>query len=93
MFNPSPTLPYQERESDFLNIFCLFLAKRLLDHVRLIAVARIQEYWVVNLRDRQLIIYGNPVDRDDQFEQKLPSGFISPLAFPDIKIEVNQLLI
>lgn len=68
------------------------LAKDLNEKRLVYAGAGIEEYWVVNLRDRQLIVFRNPINGDYQSEQKLTDGLISPLAFPDIIIEVNQLL-
>jgi Uma2 family endonuclease len=56
------------------------------------AAAEIQDYWVANLRNRQLIVYRNPEEGDYKFQKKLSSGSISPLAFPDITIEISQLL-
>ncbi|MFM7425261.1 MAG: Uma2 family endonuclease [Elainella sp.] len=68
------------------------LAKDTDDKRRAYASAGIQDYWVVNLRDRQLIIYRNPADSDYTSEQRLRSGSISPLAFPDITLTVQMLL-
>lgn len=56
------------------------------------AQAGIQEYWVVNLRDRHVILYRNPSEGDYQSEQDVSSGDIAPLAFPDVVIHVDRLL-
>jgi Uma2 family endonuclease len=61
------------------------------------ATAGIQEYWIVNLRDRVLMVLRNPVmqdmDRSDyQSEQTIATGTISPLAFPEVAIAVQQLI-
>lgn len=55
------------------------------------AAAGIQDYWVVNLRDRQLVVYRNPLNGDYQSEQRLTSGTITPLAFPDVMVEITAL--
>jgi Uma2 family endonuclease len=56
------------------------------------AKAGILEYWIVNLKDRQVIVHRNPQADDYQSVQTLTSGTISMLAFPDVTIDVNQLL-
>jgi len=56
------------------------------------AQAGIQDYWVVNLRDRHIIVYRTPVDGDYQSEQIISSGTITPLLFPDVAIAINPLL-
>jgi Uma2 family endonuclease len=56
------------------------------------AQASLAEYWVVNLKDRGIIIYREPSEGDYQSEQKVYSGNLSPLAFPDVIININQLL-
>jgi Uma2 family endonuclease len=59
---------------------------------KLYAEAGIQDYWVVNLVDRQVIVHRDPVDGDYRSTQTLTSGQITMLAFPDVSIDVNQLL-
>jgi Uma2 family endonuclease len=59
---------------------------------QLYATASILEYWIVNLKDRQLIVHRDPQGDDYQSVQTLTSGTINLLAFPDIAIDVTQLL-
>ena len=52
----------------------------------------IQEYWIVNLKARSLIVFTNPkgnryASRNDYF-----SGKLSPLSFPSVQIEVNAII-
>lgn len=56
------------------------------------AVAGIPEYWVVNLRSRNLIVFRQIEGMNYQEQQTLSLGTISPIAFPDITIEVIKLL-
>lgn len=56
------------------------------------ATAFIQDYWIVNLRSKELIVYRQPVNGDYQSQQKLTTGFLSPLAFADVAIDVGSLL-
>jgi Uma2 family endonuclease len=59
---------------------------------KLYAKVGILEYWIVNLVDRQVIVHRDPVDGDYRSTQTLTSGQITMLAFPDVSIDVNQLL-
>jgi Uma2 family endonuclease len=58
----------------------------------LYAKAGIIEYWVVNLQDRQVIVHRDPIDGDYRSTQTLTTGSITMLAFPDVSIDVSQLL-
>lgn len=68
------------------------LAKDTEEKRKIYAEAGIQDYWVVNLKDLQVIVYRNPMDGDYQLEQRMKSGAIAPLAFPDIALDVTTLL-
>jgi Uma2 family endonuclease len=59
---------------------------------KIYAIAEIREYWVVNLKKMELIIYRDPVDGDYRFEQTFISGKIRPLAFPEVEVEIDRLL-
>jgi Uma2 family endonuclease len=58
----------------------------------LYAKAGIIEYWIVNLVDLQVIVHRDPVDGDYRSTQTLTNGQIAMLAFPDVLIDVSQLL-
>jgi len=58
----------------------------------LYAAAEIEDYWLVNLRDRKLIIDRHPTDGDYLSPQKLTSGTIASLSFPDVAIAVHPLI-
>jgi Uma2 family endonuclease len=59
---------------------------------KIYAEAGIQEYWLVNLQDLQLNVFRNCLNGQYTEELTFKTGMISPLAFPDIKIEVEKLL-
>jgi Uma2 family endonuclease len=59
---------------------------------KLYAEAGIQDYWIVNLQDRQVIVHRDPADGDYRSTQTLTSGSIAMLAFVDVSIGVDQLL-
>lgn len=55
------------------------------------AAAAIEEYWVVDLKHQQLVVFRSPKDGVYQQQITLKSGAIAPLAFEDCAIEVGQL--
>ncbi len=67
------------------------LKKDLNDKKRIYAEAGILEYWVVNLKTSELIVFRDLTTDTYQAELKLANGNISPLSFPDIQIEVRKL--
>ncbi|GAP98209.1 Uma2 family endonuclease [Leptolyngbya sp. NIES-2104] len=84
--------PYPE------NIFWLIeysdssLEKDLKIKSKVYAEAGIVEYWVINLRTRELIVFREPVQGKYQQKSTLTSGNISPVCFPDIQIDVAKLI-
>ncbi|MBT9311071.1 Uma2 family endonuclease [Leptothoe kymatousa] len=56
------------------------------------ATSGIQEYWVVNLKDKQLHIFKNLQDGEYTSENVQKAGTISPIAFQDVEIQVNRLM-
>lgn len=84
--------PYPE------NIFWLIefsnssLEKDLEVKRRVYAAADIPEYWVVNLRQMELVIFRSPQAGDYQTVSTLTSGTIQPIAFPIVDVAVNQFL-
>jgi Uma2 family endonuclease len=55
------------------------------------AEAGIQEYWVMNLRESVLVVCRDLTTAGYQSETSFTSGVISPLAFADISIDIQQL--
>lgn len=68
------------------------LSKDLDEKKRLYAEAHIPEYWVVNLQDMIVLVFRQPVDGSYQVEQRMQTGTISPLAFPDLSVSIHRLL-
>jgi Uma2 family endonuclease len=59
----------------------------------LYAEHNIQEYWLVNLKDQVLLVYREPLKGDYQVQLQLqPADRVSPLAFPDVRFSVADLL-
>ncbi|MDY7024467.1 MAG: Uma2 family endonuclease [Cyanobacteriota bacterium] len=56
------------------------------------AEAKIQEYWVVDLKEFEVKVFRNPDNNDYTSEVTLTTGTFSPLAFPDLMIEVQSII-
>lgn len=84
--------PYPE------NIFWLIecsqatLSKDLTEKKEIYAEAGIKEYWVIDLKNQQLIVFRNLLHQVYKTELTLTSGFISTIAFPELQISVSTLL-
>jgi Uma2 family endonuclease len=81
------------------NIFWLIefsnssLTKDLEQKSKVYATENIQEYWVVNLQNQTLIVFRSPQQGDYQSQEILTQGDIYPLAFPDMVVSVQRLLV
>lgn len=76
------------------NIFWLIeysdssLDKDLQTKSQIYAEVKILEYWVVNLQQRQLVVFREPQDREYATKFRLTTGeTIYPLAFPDVAVD------
>ncbi|MCU0547464.1 MAG: Uma2 family endonuclease [Oscillatoriaceae cyanobacterium Prado104] len=84
--------PYPE------NIFWLIeysdstLVKDLETKTKIYAEVGIPEYWVVNLKNRYLIIFRNPQDGDYASKVTVKTGTVNPLAFPDVAVSVSAIV-
>jgi Uma2 family endonuclease len=58
---------------------------------KIYADSGISEYWVLDLKNEQLIVFRQPLGGDYQQKIELTKGAINPLAFPEIKLKVRQL--
>jgi Uma2 family endonuclease len=56
------------------------------------AEAGITEYWVVNLKSKQLQVFRNLKNGQYETELTLTTGTIIPLAFPDVSVQVERLI-
>lgn len=84
--------PYPE------NIFWLIeysnssLEKDLNIKTKIYAEAGIVEYWVVNLKKRQLIVFTQPQDLEYAAKSTYSEGLIYPVAFPQAAVAVNSII-
>lgn len=59
---------------------------------QLYATAGIPEYWLVNLRTRQVMVLREPIDGDYTVEHTYEEGEIIPLAFSALSVSIKRLL-
>lgn len=84
--------PYPE------NIFWLIeyanssLDKDLKVKSKVYAEVGVSEYWVINLKSLELVVFRDPQNGDYISKTILTSGIIQPLAFPDIDVSVDRIL-
>lgn len=89
---------YREHHPYPENIFWLIeysdssLSKDLEVKSKVYAAVGIPEYWVINLRTMQLIVFRVPTDEGYKSKETLTQGEINPLAFPDIAVSIERLL-
>ncbi|MBF2077199.1 MAG: Uma2 family endonuclease [Synechococcales cyanobacterium T60_A2020_003] len=90
--------PYRNAHPSAEDVFLIIefsrtsLTKDTEEKRQVYATAGIIDYWVANLRAGELIVYRDPLHGNYRSEQRLATGAISPLAFPDISIDVQMLL-
>ena len=89
---------YRQRHPYPGNIFWLIefaqtnVAKDLKPKRITYAAASVPEYWVVNLKARQVRVFHHPESGDYQHETSFRSGVIAPLAFFDVAVSVAPLI-
>ena len=52
----------------------------------------IAEYWVVNLRKRQLVVFTEAQDGEYAAKSTYSQGTVYPIAFPELAISVNSIV-
>jgi Uma2 family endonuclease len=67
------------------------LAKDLEAKSKIYAASEIQEYWLVDLKNRCLRVFRNPVEGNYLTETTLTTGNVSPLAFAEVVVSVQRL--
>ena len=56
------------------------------------ATAEIQEYWVLDISAKRLIVFREPQNGQYVIEQTFGRGEVIPLAFPDVQVLIERLL-
>ncbi|BAY63986.1 hypothetical protein NIES22_40760 [Calothrix brevissima NIES-22] len=68
------------------------LSKDLNEKKEIYGKAGIIEYWVVNLKTPQLQVFRDLNNGEYKTELTFTTGTISPLAFPDVSVQVQRLI-
>ncbi len=68
------------------------LEKDLETKTKVYAEVNIPEYWVVNLKKKQLVVFRDPEDGEYASKSTLTVGTIYPLAFPDVAVSVDSII-
>lgn len=84
--------PYPENVFWLIEYSNTSLTKDLDAKRKAYAAAEIREYWVVDLKHRQLKVFREPVNGNYASESTFTAGEISPLAFPDIVVSLPRLI-
>ncbi len=58
---------------------------------KMYAAVGIQEYWIIDVKNKLLIVLRLPQNGDYLFKQDICQGNIQPLAFPNINVSVDKL--
>lgn len=93
-----PKLTYKDHHPYAEDIYWLIevakssLKKDLELKLPIYAQAQIQEYWVLDLSQKQLIVFRNPENNNYLSQQIFSQGNITPLAFPDVQISLERLV-
>jgi Uma2 family endonuclease len=53
----------------------------------------IPEYWVIDLPNKKLWVFTSPENNNYQNKKEITTGVINPIAFPNIKIDCDRLLV
>jgi Uma2 family endonuclease len=89
---------YLEHHPYAANIFWLIeyaeasLKKDMEVKSQIYAEAGILEYWVVNLKQMELMVFTQPGTGGYQQQQIFTEGVVSPLAFGEVSLAVNQFI-
>jgi Uma2 family endonuclease len=84
--------PYPEDIYWLIEIANTTLNIDLKEKQQVYARAKITEYWVINLIAKKIIIFRQPEGNKYKNHQELSTGIINPLAFQEVKIDVENLL-
>ncbi|HEY9738023.1 MAG TPA: Uma2 family endonuclease [Trichocoleus sp.] len=84
--------PYPENIFWLIEFANASLSKDLELKTQVYASAGIPEYWVVNLRKMELIVFTQPLDQSYASRQVFTDGEVHPVSFPDVAVSVARIL-
>jgi len=85
--------PYPENIFWVIEYANTSLSKDLDTKRKAYASCEIREYWVVDLKNRLVKVFRNPVDGNYIEETTLIDGEINPFAFEEIKVSIKKLFL
>ncbi|MFE1747272.1 Uma2 family endonuclease [Coleofasciculus sp. H7-2] len=92
-----PESAYSDRHPEPDDIFWVIevaktsLKKDLDLKTSIYASAEIQEYWILDVSAKRVIVFREPQNGRYLTQQVLREGAIAPLAFPDVQVSVERL--
>lgn len=84
--------PYADDIFWLIEVANTSLTKDLSIKKKIYAKAEIAEYWILNLQNQELIVFREPEKGDYLSEITWQQPIITPLAFPEISINISYLL-
>ncbi len=90
--NYSARHPYPEDIYWLIEISNTTIEEDLGRKKKIYANAEIDEYWVINLKTTEIIIFREPSGDDYKTKFTVNEGTITPISFPELQIEVKTLL-
>ncbi|MBV9390072.1 MAG: Uma2 family endonuclease [Chroococcidiopsidaceae cyanobacterium CP_BM_ER_R8_30] len=84
--------PYPENVFWIIEYAQSSLMKDLEIKSKIYAEVNIVEYWVIDLRDKQLIVFRDPVNGEYRSKVTLTYGALAPLSFPNVQVDVRRLI-
>ncbi|BAY81107.1 hypothetical protein NIES267_05720 [Calothrix parasitica NIES-267] len=84
--------PYPENVFWLIEYSNSSLEKDLETKTKIYAEVGIIEYWVVNIKKRQLIVFREPSDGEYASKFTVTEGTIHALAFPNISVSVEMII-
>ncbi|MGK7950273.1 MAG: Uma2 family endonuclease [Xenococcaceae cyanobacterium] len=84
--------PYPENIFWLIEYSSSSLEKDLTVKTKIYAEVGIKEYWVVNLKKKQLIVFREPQETEYASKSTLSTGEVYPLSFPDVAVSVNSII-
>ena len=84
--------PYPENIFWLIEYSSSSLEKDLTVKTKIYAEVGIKEYWVVNLKKKQLIVFREPQETEYASKSTLSTGTVYPLSFPDVAVSVNSII-
>ena len=83
--------PYPEDIYWLIEISNTTLEDDLNKKKQIYAEAGIEEYWIIDLKNTELIVFKQASGNDYNNKYTCSKGVVSPLAFPDLEIDVSTL--